>query len=86
MYTDIILINFDVQDQAILDLLTGVAEPTAMLPFQMPLNMPVAEKQFEDVPHDMKVYSDEQGNKFDFGFGLNWKGVIKDSRTAKYKK
>jgi beta-glucosidase len=29
---------------------------------------------------------DEQGNIYDFGFGLNWKGVINDARTSKYKK
>jgi len=29
---------------------------------------------------------DDQGNTYDFGFGLNWKGVINDVRTAKYKK
>lgn len=29
---------------------------------------------------------DSQGNSYDFGFGLNWKGVIKDKRTATYKK
>ncbi|MEP6596643.1 MAG: glycoside hydrolase family 3 N-terminal domain-containing protein [Ginsengibacter sp.] len=79
-----ILVNFGVQDQAILDIMTGKNEPSALLPLQMPADMNVVETQFEDVPHDMKVYSDEQGNKYDFGFGLNWKGIIKDSRTKKY--
>jgi beta-glucosidase len=46
--------------------------------------MSTVEKQFEDVPHDMTPYKDAQGNVYDFGFGLNWKGVIKDSRTQKY--
>jgi len=27
-----------------------------------------------------------EGNVYDFAYGLNWKGVIKDARTAKYKK
>ena len=81
-----ILVSFGVQDQALLELLVGNAEPTALLPLQMPANMQTVETQKEDVPHDMKVYKDEQGHVYDFGFGLNWKGVIKDSRVVKYKK
>jgi len=53
---------------------------------QMPLNMMVVEKQFEDVPHDMECYVDEAGNKYDFGFGLNWKGVINDEKKKNYVK
>ncbi len=79
-----ILVNFGVQDQALMDIITGKAEPSALLPLQMPADMNIVETQFEDVPHDMKVYTDEDGNKYDFGFGLNWKGIIKDARTAKY--
>ena len=40
----------------------------------------------EDVPQDMKPYKDSEGQSYDFAYGLNWKGVIKDARTAKYKK
>ncbi len=81
-----ILVNFGVQDQASLDIITGVAEPSALLPMQMPVDMHTVEKQFEDVPLDMKVYKDSEGHNYDFGFGLNWKGVISDKRTAKYKR
>ena len=81
-----ILISFGVQDQTLLELLVGNSEPTALLPLQMPANMQTVETQKEDVPHDMKVYKDEQGHVYDFGFGLNWKGVIKDSRVLKYKR
>jgi len=81
-----ILVHFGVQDQALLDLITGAAEPSALLPLQMPANMETVEKQFEDVPHDLECYVDDQGNKYDFAFGLNWKGVINDERTVKYKK
>lgn len=80
-----ILVNFGVQDQAVLDMLVGNAEPSGLLPFQMPANMQVVEKQNEDVPHDMECYKDSQGNVYNFGYGLNWKGVIKDARTEKYK-
>jgi len=76
--------SFGVQNQAILDILTGAAEPTALLPLQMPANMETVELQDEDIPHDMICYTDVDGHTYDFGFGLNWKGVIHDARTAKY--
>lgn len=81
-----ILVHFGVQDQALLDILTGSAEPSALLPMQMPANMETVEKQFEDVPHDLTVYVDSEGNRYDFAYGLNWKGVINDERKSKYKK
>ncbi len=81
-----ILINFGVQDQAILDMLTGKASPSGLLPMQMPADMQTVEKQNEDVPLDMKCYKDSEGHVYDFGYGLNWKGVIKDARLMKYKK
>ncbi len=59
---------------------------TALLPLQMAADMIAVEKQFEDVPHDLKCYVDSEGHTYDFGYGLNWKGVIKDARTAKYKR
>jgi beta-glucosidase len=81
-----ILADFGVQGQANLDIITGKAEPSALLPLQMPLDMKVVEAQYEDVPHDMKCYTDAEGHLYDFAYGLNWKGVIKDARTAKYSK
>ena len=80
-----ILVNFGVQDQALLDIVTGKSEPSGLLPLQMPVNMQTVEKQHEDVPHDMQCYKDSEGHVYDFGYGLNWKGVIKDARTEKYK-
>ena len=79
-----ILATFDVQDQAVMDILTGAAEPSALLPLQMPVDMKTVEEQDEDVPHDMKCFVDSEGHTYDFGFGMNWSGVIKDDRTAKY--
>ena len=84
--TDAILVTFGVQDQAVLDLLTGGAEPSALLPLQIPANMVTVEAQLEDVPLDVESYTDSEGNIYDFGFGLNWKGRIQDARTEKYKK
>ncbi|WP_269686098.1 glycoside hydrolase family 3 protein [Flavobacterium lacustre] len=81
---DAIVGEFGVQVEAIMDIISGQTEPSGLLPLQMPLNMSTVEKQFEDVPHDMIPYQDTTGNVYDFGFGLNWNGVIKDARTAKY--
>ena len=81
-----ILLSFGVQDQALLDIIAGKSEPSALLPMQMPANMSVVEKQAEDLPYDMECHKDSEGNIYDFGFGMNWKGVIKDGRGVKYKK
>jgi beta-glucosidase len=75
------IVAISVQNQAILDIITGVAEPSGLLPLQMPANMQT-EAQYEDVPHDMVAYTDSEGNTYDFGFGLNWKGIIHDQRTS----
>ncbi len=83
---DAIVVTFDVQDQAILDILTGAAEPSGLLPMQMPVDMKIVENQKEDVPYDMTCHLDSEGNSYDFGFGLNWKGVIKGVRVEKYRK
>src|SRR5512133_3412978 len=79
-----ILLTFEIQDQAKLDVLTGAFEPSGLLPFQMPADMKTVELQKEDVPFDMTCHTDSEGNVYDFGFGLNWKGVIKDGRVEKY--
>jgi beta-glucosidase len=81
-----IMVNFRVQDQAILDILTGKTEPSGLLPMQMPADMSTVEKQAEDAHQDMKCHTDTEGSVYDFGFGLNWKGVIKDARTTAFKK
>lgn len=82
---DAILLSFGVQDQAMLDILTGV-EPSGLLPVQMPADMKTVEEQYEDTPHDVRVHTDSEGNRYDFGFGMNWKGVISDKRTEAYVK
>ena len=67
-----------------MDIISGKAEPSALLPFQMPTDMKTVETQYEDVPRDMKAYVDSEGNTYDFAFGLNWNGVIDDERVKKY--
>jgi beta-glucosidase len=81
-----ILVNFRVQDQAILNILTGKTEPSGLLPLQMPADMSTVEQQAEDAHQDMKCHTDTEGSVYDFSFGLNWKGVIKDTRTVLFKK
>ncbi len=83
---DGLIVSFGVQDQALFDILSGAAEPSGLLPLQMPADMQTVEEQKEDVPLDMRCYKDMEGHTYDFGYGLNWKGVINDQRTAKYKK
>ena len=82
---DVILVCFGIQNRAKLDILAGHAEPQGLLPFQMPADMETVEAQCEDVPRDMAPYRDSDGNCYDFAFGLNWSGVISDSRTKRYK-
>ncbi len=87
---DAILVGFGgdrsawLPDKAFLEIIAGQVEPSGLLPLQMPANMETVEAQFEDVPRDMKCHADSDGNTYDFAFGLNWSGVIKDDRTAKY--
>ena len=83
-YMDGIIIRFGGSVQSVLDIVSGKFEPSGLLPIQMPANMTTVEKQQEDVPYDMECHIDTEGNTYDFAFGLNWNGVIKDYRTEKY--
>jgi beta-glucosidase len=84
-YADAVLVTFGVQNQAVLDLVSGAAEPSGLLPMQLPADMRTVEEQQEDVPHDMKPLVDSDGNAWDFAYGLNWAGVIDDARVAAYR-
>ena len=79
-----ILIGFEIQNQAFMEIISGKAEPQGLLPVQMPKDMRTVEEQCEDLPFDMKCYKDADGNVYDYAYGLNWSGVIKDWRTEKY--
>ena len=81
---DAILVDFGVQQEAILTILRGKAEPSGLLPVQLPRDMETVEAHCEDKPMDLIPYTDSMGNTYDFGFGLNWSGVIRDSRTKRY--
>jgi beta-glucosidase len=84
---DAILIGYSISTQAALDIATGKVEPRAMLPMQQPASMEAVEAQFEDAGHDLECYVDANGNEYDFGFGLNYSGVIGvDTEDARYDK
>ena len=81
---DAILLGFEVMNQAFMEIIAGKVEPQGLLPVQMPKDMRAVEEQYEDLPFDMKCYKDADGNIYDYAYGLNWSGVIKDWRTEKY--
>lgn len=85
-YCDAILVEYGVQPQAVTDVLTGAFTPEGLLPIQIPRNMAAVENQKEDVAFDMECYQDREGHVYDFGFGLNYDGVISDERTRRYQK
>lgn len=83
-YSDAVLVSFGCQNQALLDLISGAVEPSALLPMQLPADMKTVELQMEDMPFDMDCYVDADGNAYDFAYGLNWSGRIDDERVKKY--
>lgn len=82
---DVILVGFDVQAQAYMDIISGNFEPSGLLPLQLPASMDAVEKHCEDKPRDIECYRDADNHVYDFAFGMNWQGVIDDERTRKYK-
>lgn len=85
-YVDAILIEYGVTPEAVMDVLTGRFEPQGLLPIQIPQDMKTVEMQKEDVAFDMECYADAEGHIYDFGYGMNYSGVISDERTRKYVK
>jgi beta-glucosidase len=81
---DALLLTFTVENQVILDIISGRVEPSGLLPMDMPVSMKAVEEQCEDVAHDFECYKDADGNTYRFAYGLNWSGVINDARVQKY--
>ena len=81
---DAIVVDFGVQQEAVFTVLSGGAEPSGLLPVQLPAGMETVEAHCEDKPFDMEPYTDTAGNRYDFGFGLNWSGIIYDERLERY--
>jgi len=76
--SDAILVGFGTSDKALLDVALGLYEPQGRLPIQFPADMDTVEAQLEDVAKDMTPYTDANGNAYDYGFGLNYAGVISE--------
>lgn len=81
---DALLLTFTVENQVVLDIISGKVEPSGLLPMDMPVSMKAVEEQYEDVAHDFECYKDADGNTYRFAYGLNWSGVINDARVQKY--
>jgi beta-glucosidase len=61
-----LIANFGVSDGALLDVITGKANPQGRLPFELPSSMEEVEAQHSDVPHDTKH------PLYPIGFGLRY--------------
>ena len=78
--------GFELQKQAYLEMASGMDEPSGLLPFRIPAGMETIEAHCEDLPGDLECHTDTDGSTYDFGFGMNFSGIIKDARTEKYGK
>ena len=75
----------DTSAEALCRIVAGLEEPSGLLPMQMPRDMEAVERQSEDTPRDMDCYTDAAGHRYDFAFGMNYAGVIRDERVARYR-
>ena len=69
-YADVLIADFGVQQEALLEVISGRAKPGGRLPVQLPKDMAAVERHCEDLPLDIEPYTDTAGNRYDFGFGL----------------
>ncbi|MFN3865425.1 MAG: glycoside hydrolase family 3 N-terminal domain-containing protein [Demequina sp.] len=76
--SDAIIVGFGTSDQALFDVALGLYEAQGRLPIQFPADMDTVEAQLEDVAKDATPYTDSLGNAYDYGFGLNFSGVISE--------
>ncbi|MDR1158288.1 MAG: glycoside hydrolase family 3 C-terminal domain-containing protein [Oscillospiraceae bacterium] len=80
---DAIVVSVEAAQEAFMNVISGVYEPTGMLAVTFPRSMDHIELSAEDVP-DTTPYVDADNNVYQFGFGLNYSGRIVDERTEKY--
>ncbi|WP_250738970.1 glycoside hydrolase family 3 C-terminal domain-containing protein, partial [Actinomyces sp. 186855] len=81
---DAVVVDLGVAQEHVWELLRGRFEPSGLLPVTMPASMETVEAHAEDLPFDYEAYTDAAGNRYAFGFGLGWDGVIDDERTRRY--
>ncbi|MCI5649965.1 MAG: glycoside hydrolase family 3 C-terminal domain-containing protein [Fusicatenibacter sp.] len=73
---DAIVADFGVSKAAVLDVVFGRYNPTGRLPIQIPKDMDAVEAQSEDKGLDLEPYTDSEGHIYDYGYGMNYEGVI----------
>lgn len=73
---DAVLADYGVNPRAVCQVACGEFAPQGRLPLQLPADMKTVEEQKEDVAFDMKCYKDSEGHVYDFGFGMDFSGVI----------
>jgi len=59
-----VIADYGASDQAVAEVLFGIARPEGSLPFELPSSMEAVRNQFEDVPRD------SLSPLFESGFGL----------------
>lgn len=64
--SDAVLAAYGVSDEALLNVITGEAEPGGTLPFELPSSMEEVAVQYADVPNDTA------NPLFEYGFGLSY--------------
>ncbi|MBQ6551093.1 MAG: glycoside hydrolase family 3 C-terminal domain-containing protein [Lachnospiraceae bacterium] len=67
---DGIVVQFGVTKEAVFHVLFGDVKASGKLPYRLPKNMETVEKHCEDLFNDYEVYTDSEGNAYDYGFGL----------------
>lgn len=67
-YAHGILLDFGLEADVLINLLTGKQLPGGRLPFTIPLDMDCVERHCEDMD-DLTPYVDELGNSYGFGYG-----------------
>jgi beta-glucosidase len=63
---DALIGNFGISDEALMDVIVGLASPQGQLPFELPANMESVRQQYPDVPFDI------EDELYPFGFGLEY--------------
>ncbi len=69
-YADVIITDFGVDMQVIMEILFEDDNITGVLPCIMPRDMDTVETHCEDVVNDVEAYTDELGNVYRIGYGL----------------
>lgn len=82
---DAVVVDLGVEQDLVWELLRGRFTPRGLLPLALPASMEAVERHCEDLPFDYAPYTDAAGHAYGFGFGMDWDGVIRDERTARYR-